>query len=396
MTDKEMNLSVNRVDKYSEIYVHVPFCVKKCDYCDFVSFARSEDTHKAYFEALNKQIDYKAEFTGKIPVDSVFFGGGTPSLVSAEYIVSTLNHLRERYDITDDAEITIEMNPNSASKEKIEMYKKAGINRISIGLQSTENSELKCLARPHNFEDFLETYKAVRDAGFDNINVDIMSALPGQNLESYKKTLKKVVELNPEHISAYSLIIEEGTPFYDLYGDGEMAGCGLNEVLPLPGEDEEREMYYETKRFLAKNGYERYEISNYSKPGLECKHNIGYWTGKDYIGFGIAAASLKDGIRYQMHSDLDEYIRGNFDEEREILTENDRMSEFMFLGLRMVNGIERTEFKRRFNVEPEKIFGKQLADLVERKLLVKRGDYYALTEYGLDVSNVCMAEFLLD
>lgn len=370
---------------YSEIYVHIPFCVKKCDYCDFVSFACKEDVQKAYYYALKNQIDIKAESTGKIPVDSVFFGGGTPSLVKAEYIVGILDKLRERFSFAKDTEITIEMNPNSASFEKIREYKEAGINRVSIGLQSANDEELKTLSRVHDYKSFLRTFDNVRKAGFENVNVDIMSALPGQSLLSYMDTLKKVITLKPEHISAYSLIIEENTPFYERYSDGR----------GLPDEDTEREMYYETKRFLKEKGYLRYEISNYAKEGYECRHNLGYWTGKDYLGFGIAAASLYNGSRYSMHSDLDAFIKGDLHEEETILSKKDRMEEFMYLGLRMMKGVSKAEFVERFGILIEEVYGEQIAMLKLKGLMKEREGRLFLTDKGVDVSNMCMAEFLL-
>lgn len=374
----------------TELYVHIPFCVKKCNYCDFVSFACSEEAKEAYFESLYRQINIKAEFTGKKTVDSVFFGGGTPSIVDSKYLVKTLDLLREKYDILPEAEITMEMNPASASFAKIKDYRGAGINRVSIGLQSANDNELQILGRPHRFKDFLQTYDEVRKAGIDNINIDIMSATPGQTMESYRNTLKEVRRLSPEHISAYSLIIEENTPFYDVYGNGKTG------PYPVPDEDTEREMYYVTKEVLEAAGYNRYEISNYAKPGYECEHNKGYWTGKDYVGFGIAAASLIDGKRYQMHRGLDEFIKGDFSEEEEILSIQDKMAEFMFLGLRMTVGVSAEEFKRRFDKSIEAIYGDKLNKLTNQGLMEYSNGRCFLTERGIDVSNVCMAEFLFD
>ena len=372
-------------NKTQEIYVHIPFCARKCDYCDFVSFVTDDDTKKAYFSMLEKQIDMKAESAGSLPVDSVFFGGGTPSLVDAGYIADVMEHLRRRFLFTDDAEITIEMNPNSAHKDKLSVYRSAGINRLSIGLQSTVDEELKRLSRLHSYDEFLRSYDLARTVGFSNINIDIMSALPGQSRDSYTETLKKVCELAPEHISAYSLIIEEGTPFYERYKDGN----------GLPGEDLDREMYHDTKRFLLTKGYERYEISNYSKPGFECRHNVGYWTRKPYIGFGTAAASLIDEVRYSMHGDLKRFLSGDFTEEIEPLEMKDRMAEFMFLGLRLIKGVSKKEFFDEFGVSMEKVYKKQLLRLSEEGLLAD-GERVFLTEKGLDLANVCMAEFLPD
>jgi len=368
---------------FCEIYVHIPFCVRKCDYCDFVSFACKESVWEEYFKALYRQIELKAETMGKLPVASCFFGGGTPSVPDAEYICKTLNLLREKFKFSDDAEITIEMNPNSASKEKLAMYKEAGINRISIGLQSTENEELKKLTRLHSYEEFLNTYNTARNLGFENINIDLMSAIPRQTLESYSRTLERVIGLNPEHISAYSLILEEGTPFFERYKDGN----------DLPNEDIERQMYYLTKEKLAEAGYHRYEISNYSKENRECRHNLGYWRRVPYLGFGIAAASLYENTRYQMHSDLKRFINGDFSEEVENLSKEDCISEFMFLGLRCVSGVSKREFFELFGVNMDDIYAEQLSKLSKENLLVNSSRVF-LTERGMDLANYCMSEFI--
>lgn len=368
-----------------EIYIHIPFCERKCDYCDFVSFVCDEDTKKHYFSRLIEQIDKKSEFTGKVPVDSVFFGGGTPSSVDAGLIDETLNHLRKKYMVTDDAEITIEMNPNSVTSDKLKIYKTAGINRISIGLQSANDEELRVLSRLHDYRTFLKTYEMVRNEGFRNVNIDIMSALPGQDKTSYMRTLEKVVELNPEHISAYSLIIEEGTKFHDRYESGE----------GLPDEETDREMYHDTKLFLSENGYHRYEISNYSKPGFECRHNTGYWTGKKYVGFGPAAASFDGENRYQMHNSLTKYLAGDFSEDIENLSDVDKMEEFMFLGLRLTAGVSLEEFQNRFGKDIWSVYKKPIDKLMAEGLMKLRDNRLYLTDFGMDISNYCMAEFII-
>lgn len=367
-----------------ELYVHVPFCARKCAYCDFVSFVTDADVQSDYFAALNKQIDIKAE-SADITVDSVFFGGGTPSLVAPKYIYEVMEHFKRRFSFADDSEVTIEMNPNSVSKEKLKIYKEAGINRVSIGLQSADNKELKILSRLHSFEEFLKAYDEVRNAGFDNVNIDVISAIPKQTLKSYENTLNKVVNLQPEHISAYSLIIEENTPFFELYKDGK----------DLPDEETEREMYYLTKSILDSCGYKRYEISNYAKEGKECRHNLGYWQRKPYLGFGIAAASLYKETRYQMHNDLKAFINGNFREEETALSQNDMMEEFMFLGLRLCKGVSKKEFYECFGLRMEEVYGKQLLKLEREKCLIN-SDFVALTDKGMDVANYCMSEFIFD
>jgi len=373
-----------KTDKAAEIYIHVPFCKRKCDYCDFVSFVTDSETQNRYFDMLIKEIEIKAESVGKLPIDSVFFGGGTPSLVNEFNVARVMEALRTHFDLNEGAEITIEMNPNSATLNKLLEYKQAGINRVSIGLQSTDNEELKKLSRLHNYEEFLETLNNARLAGFDNINIDLMSAIPGQTIKSWTDTLKRVVSLNPEHISAYSLIVEEGTPFYEKYSDGK----------GLPDEDEDREMYHLTKTILKEAGYERYEISNYSKSGYECRHNIGYWTRVPYIGFGIAAASLYNDTRYQKHSDLGRYLKGEFTEEVTELSKEDMMSEFMFLGLRMTRGISLDEFRLCFGEDVYKIWPSEIEKLCNDGLMKQENGFLFLTERGLDISNYCMAEFI--
>ena len=368
-----------------EIYVHIPFCARKCAYCDFTSFVCSEAVQRKYFDALKKQIELKAETAGGEPVVSCFFGGGTPSLPEAELTADILGKLKECFSFESNAEITIEANPNSATAEKLDILREAGFNRLSIGLQSALDTELESLTRLHTYGEFLKTYEAARRAGFQNINIDLMSAIPGQTLKSYEKTLERVTELKPQHISAYSLILEEGTPFYERYAGGK----------GLPDEDTEREMYYLTKAFLKEKGYSRYEISNYSLPGRECRHNYGYWKRTPYLGFGLAAASLYEETRYQMHTDLERYLEGDFSEEREVLSRADIISEYMFLGLRLTEGVSRAEFKSLFGTEMEDLYGEALEKLSVEGLLVNSERVY-LTDRGMDVANYCMSEFILE
>ncbi len=367
-----------------EIYVHIPFCARKCAYCDFTSFVCNEDIRKNYFQALKKQIETVGSCKGRLPVVSCFFGGGTPSLPEASYITDTLNTLKETFDFYDDAEITIEINPNSASREKLLSYKEAGFNRLSIGLQSTDDWELSELTRLHDYKTFLETYKNARSVGFKNINVDLMSGIPGQTKESLSKTLERVCDLGPEHISAYSLIIEPGTPFFEKYGD---AGSAVSE-------ETDREMYAYTKEYLEKRGYFRYEISNYSKKGFECRHNLGYWRRIPYIGFGIAAASLMGSERTTTHGDLSRFINGDFSGESEPLDKNDIISEYMFLGLRCIEGVSKEAFFKEFGVTVEELYGKELKKLKDEGLILC-DDRIRLSDKGLDLANYCMSFFLL-
>jgi len=368
-----------------EIYVHIPFCERKCDYCDFVSFVCPVSKQDMYFDALINQINKISETTGRLPVVSCFFGGGTPSSVRSENIVRVIEFLKEKYDFLPSAEITIEVNPNSVTEEKLSLYKGAGFNRLSIGLQSTHNGELLMASRLHTYEEFLKAYELAKEAGFNNINIDLMSALPTQTIASYEESLKRVIALNPKHISAYSLILEEGTTFYERYKDGH----------DLPDEDTEREMYYLTKKLLKEAGYERYEISNYALPGYECLHNTGYWERRDYLGFGLAAASLFNNERITTHGDLERFIRGDYEGEHVFLSDKDIMEEFMFLGLRLIKGVSKAEFKHAFSKDIHKVYG-DVIEKLKKEGLIWENDRIGLTDKGLDLTNYAMSEFLLD
>ena len=386
-------------------YIHIPFCVRKCAYCDFLSGPASAEEQERYLKSLIEELrltgcSLQERYTEKIEVTSIFIGGGTPSLPDAIWIKKILDMVREQFALLPDAEITMEMNPGTVTAEKIAIYRKAGINRLSIGLQSTDNAELKQLGRIHTWETFLHTWDMVRAAGFQNVNIDLMSALPGQTVDSWKRTLEQVIALQPEHISAYSLIIEEGTPFYERYGEDVEE---QSKYPPLPGEDADRQMYALTGRILAENGYHRYEISNYAKPGYACRHNLRYWQGGNYLGFGIGAASLWEQTRYSNMSDRERYEQilkqeKNLDalrEDVEHLTVQAQMEEFMFLGLRCMNGIETKQFEERFGQKIEEVYGEVLKRLQEERVLVWKDGRIALTEYGIDVSNAVLAEFLL-
>lgn len=360
------------------IYIHIPFCVRKCNYCDFLSAPAKKDIQKAYVEKLLEEIEIYAELLSTRMTETIFFGGGTPSILDGEEIVRIMDKLRKAGNISENSEITIEANPGTVNEEKLLLWKSAGINRISFGLQSAHNGELKRLGRIHTWEQFSENYKLARALGFVNINVDLMSALPGQSVDSWKNTMEQVSLLEPEHISAYSLIIEEGTPFFDTYD---------NHPELLPSEEEEREMYYETKAFLASKGYERYEISNYAKPGYECRHNLSYWERADYLGLGLGAASLLGNVRKSNQTNLSEYLNGNFEGEKEFLSPEAAMEEYFFLGLRKMRGVDWTPYKQQYQ--------KTVETLIEKGLLEADGTYIRLTELGIDVSNCVLAEFLL-
>ena len=374
-----------------ELYLHMPFCVRKCAYCDFLSFPTDQETQNLYTRRLREDIDAMGKKYGDIPVDTIFIGGGTPSVPDSALIVGIMEHVRKAFHVAEGAEISMEANPGTVTREKRTDYRRAGINRLSFGLQSANDRELKLLGRIHTWAEFLESFHLARECGFTNINIDLMSALPGQTRESWKDTLKRVTDLNPEHISAYSLIIEDGTPFGEKYGSEE--GRKL-----LPDEDSEREMYHETKRFLRDCGYERYEISNYAKPGRACRHNIGYWTGLPYLGLGLGASSYMDGCRFAVNSDMKQYLEekpGMFTDV-EKLTKKDMEEEFFYVGLRMTAGVSLPEFERRFGVSAKDVYPGLMEMFVEEKAAVFQGDRFVLTDYGLDVSNYIMAQFLQD
>lgn len=361
------------------VYIHIPFCVKKCRYCDFLSGPATEEIQKKYVETLLKEMEGYGKLLGSRKIETVFFGGGTPSILDGRKILAIMDGLRSFGSLLEDAEITIEANPGTVDREKLCLWKQAGINRISFGLQSADDQELRRLGRIHTWETFLQNYRLARACGFSNINVDLMSALPGQTVKQWKRTMEQVTELGPEHISAYSLIIEEGTPFYEAYA---------NHPEFLPTEEEEREMYYETKAFLASKGYERYEVSNYAKPGYECRHNLSYWNRIDYLGLGLGAASLLGNVRKTNQTELSEYLKENFEGEEELLTPKAAMEEHFFLGLRKMEGVKWTDYRPQY----EEIVKK----LLREGLLEESGERIRLTEYGIDVSNYVLSEFLLD
>lgn len=446
------------------IYIHIPFCVHKCIYCDFLSSPADVHTRKQYVRALINEIyltregkcankliknvlqgdntsyedmeeqavngltsdyalydtvcmaDYEKtimqeDISGCVDdiktenghiVTSIFIGGGTPSAIDAEDISDILDALRKNYNVSDKAEITIECNPGTMDKKKAVIYRKAGINRISFGLQSTDNNELRMLGRIHTYEQFMESYKIAREAGFDNINIDLMSALPGQTMESFKAVLEKALSLGAEHISVYSLIVEEGTRLSD----------NIDSFPPIPSDDEDRQMYYMTKEMLSSYGYEQYEISNYAQKGYECKHNLKYWERCDYLGFGIGAASLYGGRRYTNISDIGRYmdvlaeITNALDKsyvnellqirtDMEELSKEDEMSEYMFLGLRKTKGIDITDFKEEFGTDIKDIFGEAIEDNIARGLLIHDGNCLYLSKRGIDISNTVMSDFIL-
>lgn len=381
-----------------ELYIHIPFCVKKCDYCDFLSFSADEQTQRAYVAALQKElVFYGAKYKGR-RITTIFIGGGTPSWLREESMQAVMEAVYENFAVDRDAEITIECNPGTVTEHKFEVYRKIGINRLSIGLQSAHNDELKILGRIHTYEQFLKTYDMARKHGFTNINIDLMSSLPGQTPEIFCDSLHRVLQLKPEHISAYSLIIEKGTPFYDLYKfDAVRQEAGM-QTESLPTEEEEYQTTKMTQHILKEAGYHWYEVSNFAKPGYECRHNIGYWKRVDYLGVGLGASSLIDNVRYSNTRDLYTYLSVPADslhETAEQITRNEQMEEFMFLGLRMRDGFYRDEFTQAFGIPIEAVYGDVLNHLQQEELLLKREGRIYLTDKGMDLNNYVVAQFML-
>ena len=384
-------------DKSLELYVHIPFCVRKCEYCDFLSAPAGADTQQEYVRNLLLEIEQKGVHCTDYEVTTIFFGGGTPSILKAGWIADILDAIHRNFKVRKDAEITIECNPGTLTFEKLSIYKSAGINRISVGLQSASDAELRELGRIHTYEDFLKSYDLIRKKGFSNVNIDLMAALPGQTLKSYEQTLRRVLALKPEHISAYSLIIEEGTPFYEKYEADELLREKGEKPQMLPSEETERLMYERTKELLLAHGYERYEISNYARRGYACRHNIGYWRRENYLGFGLGSASLLENERFHNTTDLTDYLGGDYlAYEQEKLDKKSQMEEFMFLGLRMTDGISTECFRQTFGLTVELVYGPVLEQQIADQLLRKEEGRIFLTERGLDVSNYVMAQFLLD
>lgn len=372
------------------LYIHVPFCAQKCYYCDFNSYKINNNEKELYLKSIKKEMEfYKEEFKDKT-FNTVFFGGGTPSILMVDEIKEIINNIYKNFNINNDAEITIECNPGTINKDKLIDLKKMGINRLSIGLQATQNYHLKSIGRIHTYEEFEKNYYDAIEVGFKNINIDLMYALPNQTTQEWKDTLNKVIKLNPSHISAYSLILEEGTKLYDKYE---------NKEFDLLDEDTDIKMYNYTIDTLQKYGYNQYEISNYSKKGLECKHNIIYWKCNQYLGLGPGASGFIGNIRYSNVENICEYnkcIMQNIKpiSEESILTEKDKMEEFIFMGLRMNEGINIEDFKNRFHADFYGIYKEVLEKLIKRKLIKIEDQNIFLTQNGREISNSVFVEFL--
>lgn len=406
------------MDRELELYIHIPFCVKKCNYCDFLSFSSDQKTQEDYVNALIWEIHYYGLLMKDRVVSTIYIGGGTPSWLAYERMEEILSAIYQNFQIAPDAEVSMECNPGTVTKESLQSYFSAGINRLSIGLQSADNEELRLLGRIHTFEQFVKTYEMARNTGFTNLNVDLISGLPYQNTEKFMDTLHKVIHFQPEHISAYTLIIEKGTPFYDQYKfDAVRQEAGMKTEV-LPTEDEAYRIYKMTQLTLKEAGYMQYEISNYAKAGHACRHNIGYWKRTDYLGLGLGASSLIDNVRYTNTADLFTYINETQNiqmkeleyEDREgnqkkvlgtsihadgqLLDRKSQMEEFMFLGLRMNEGISREEFQEAFHIPIEVVYRNVLEELKQEELLEMHAGRIYLTEKGMDLSNYAMAKFL--
>ena len=363
------------------LYIHIPFCVQKCKYCDFISYVGQECRIDEYLKQLYIEMQkYKCT-----KVDTIFIGGGTPSVLGAYQISELMRNVKNTFLLADNCEITMESNPGTLDEKKIHSMLESGINRVSVGVQSFNDAELKTIGRIHNAELAYNSICLLKSCGLTNINLDLMTALPFQTMDSLKNTLKTAVSLPITHISAYSLIIEDNTPLEREYSQGK---------LILPTEDEDREMYKFAVDYLAKNGFMRYEISNFAKQGFECRHNIKYWSCDEYIGIGAAAHSYIGDKRYSNPSGLSNYI-GDEKGEEVVLEPNDKISEFMMMGLRMDRGINRSEFKKRFGVQIEEMFSKQLDKFVSLGLMKCDGENYSLTDRGFDISNSIMCEFMI-
>lgn len=367
------------------VYIHIPFCVKKCLYCDFLSFTGAAKQREEYTKAVIREIEERIGSMEEYVVDTVFIGGGTPSVLEVSTLKQIIDALHYHSLFHEDTEFSMECNPGTVTRKKLEKYRQYGINRISFGLQSTIKEELELLGRIHTYEDFKQSYKWAREAGFTNINVDLMSGIPGQTKESFQKTCQRILTLEPEHISAYSLIVEPETPFYERY----------HEIPPM-SEELDLEIYQYTKEVLSQVGYGRYEVSNYAKPGFECRHNMKYWSQEDTIGFGIGAASLQGNKRWKNHEDFSTYCQGDFRPcEEEFLSKQEQMEEYVIFGLRKIKGVSLASFEQRFSERLTDVFWEPIEKYVRMKMLETDGNSICFTTQGLEVSNLILADFMI-
>ncbi|MFR6170738.1 MAG: radical SAM family heme chaperone HemW [Blautia sp.] len=374
------------------LYVHIPFCVRKCEYCDFLSWSAGEEEREQYVNALLSEIESYRDFVKGYRVSTIFVGGGTPSVLRPKQMERILQKIYEVFELEKRPEITIEVNPGTVDEEKLQCYKANGVNRLSMGLQSVKDEKLRLLGRIHTYQEFAESYELARKVGFDNISIDLISSVPGQTLQEWKEELEIAAVQNPEHISVYQLIIEEGTPFYEKYAEHPEL---------LPDEETSREIYLWTGRFLKEAGYEQYEISNYAKPGKESRHNLKYWERGDYLGLGLGAASMVRNIRMSNTKDMKTYLERcdkpkTMREDVQFLEEPRQMEEFMFLGLRKTRGVSKKEFRRIFGREMDMVYEKALHKCLENGMLLEHKDRIFLSEEGTLLSNMVLSEFLFD
>ena len=378
------------MDKKIGLYIHIPFCKSKCHYCDFNSQAGKEALIEAYFHTLQQEIRNSSEHMRDCVISSIFIGGGTPSLPDAKYTYQLMNACKQYFKIDSKAEITIESNPGTLTYEKLLSYRIIGINRLSMGLQACQDVHLKKLGRIHSAEDFMANYEAAVKAGFKNINADLIFGIPGQTVNDWRETVDRVIRLGLQHISCYSLKIEEETPFYDMLRAGSLQ----------PVDDElDRRMYWYAVDELKKRGYIHYEISNFSLPGYECRHNLVYWEAEEYLGIGAGAHSYLGGKRYNNIYDIEDYINitvnnGNPAENVQLIDRTESMAEYMILGLRLVEGVSTKQFELRYGEDVFGIFGKQIDKLLKKQLLELEGERLRLSPYGLDIAYAVIEEFI--
>lgn len=368
------------------LYIHIPFCVRKCNYCDFCSFASlDEDVKERYIEKICSEIRSYRGKTENYQIASIFFGGGTPSLLSPDMFYQITEALRETFSLDQSVEFTVEANPKTITREKLSTMISCGVNRLSIGLQSIHVNELKSLGRIHTFQDFLDSYSLARRMGIENINIDLMYAIPEQTRESFKETVDTVVDLCPSHISAYSLIIEDETPF------GRM-----KDSLPLPSEEDEMFMVDYLNQKLAGNGFSHYEISNYAKEGCQSRHNLLYWNMDEYIGIGLSAHTDFDGIRFSNTTDMDEYLSESYIQYRvsECPSEEQRAFEYAMLRLRLKAGLSLNAYQRRFGADFMAGNEEYIKKCVEGGFMLLKGDTLSFTEAGFYVSNEILSSIL--
>lgn len=372
------------------IYIHIPFCMSKCYYCDFISFPGLDNKVEEYIEYLIQEISLYKDTLKEYKVKTIFIGGGTPSYLEAKYIDKILNEIYKRFNTKKIEEITIEANPGTLDKNKLKAYKEIGINRISLGVQSLNDRLLKTIGRSHTSYDFYKSYELIKSLGFKNVNTDLIFGLPYQTLEDLESTLERIIELEVEHISFYSLILEENTLMNKWYHKGKIS---------LPDEDIERQMYHDGIKLLKNNGYKHYEISNFAKEGYECRHNLFYWKLKPYIGFGIAAHSNLNGKRFWNFSNFSSYY--NYLDKKvpalegeELINREMEIAEYLIMGLRLINGINKNEFTNRFHIKIEDIYGDILKKHEEQGLLITDGENIRFTTKGLDISNIVYVDLL--